>query len=139
ATLRTERIDDRQRLLARIIRVVKTAADAAVLAWLSVIAALLLLRHAGELWQRRLAAPAAAIALFVAGVVGEGFRAAWPWAERFMVMTGGDDPMTYEAYSRDILLNGPLMNGGLPLFQGEPFYYQPLYPYFLAAVHFIFG
>ena len=56
-----------------------------------------------------------------------------------MVMMGGDDPMTYEAYARDILFNGPLMNGGLPLGQGEPFYYQPFYPYFLAATHFVFG
>ncbi len=56
-----------------------------------------------------------------------------------MVMTAGDDPMTYEAYARDILFNGPLMNGGLPLGQGEPFYYQPFYPYFLAAAHFVFG
>jgi hypothetical protein len=31
------------------------------------------------------------------------------------------------------------MNGGLPLFQGEPFYYQPLYPYFLALGHYLFG
>ena len=28
---------------------------------------------------------------------------------------------------------------GLPLGQGEPFYYQPFYPYFLASTHFIFG
>ena len=66
-------------------------------------------------------------------------RFAWPWAGRFRVMIGGDDPMTYEAYARDILFNGPLMNGGLPLGQGEPFYYQPFYPYFLASTHFIFG
>ena len=137
--VRTERIDDRQMMLARAVGVVKSAADLALLAWLSIVAALLLVRRAGELWQRRVAAPAAAIAIFIAAAAAEGMRFAWPWAERLMVQTGGDDPMTYEAYSRDILLNGPLMNGGLPLFQGEPFYYQPLYPYFLAAAHFVFG
>ncbi|HEX8028212.1 MAG TPA: glycosyltransferase family 39 protein [Vicinamibacterales bacterium] len=138
-TTRTERIDDRQRILAMTAHLAKQVTDVAVLAWLSGLAALLLLRHAGELWQRRAGAPGAAIALYLFAAVVEGLRFAWPWAERLMVMTGGDDPMTYEAYARDILLNGPLMNGGLPLFQGEPFYYQPLYPYFLAAVHFVFG
>ena len=47
--------------------------------------------------------------------------------------------MTYEWYSRDILINGILMNFGAPLGEGEPFYYQALYPYFLAAVHALFG
>ena len=137
--VRTERIDGRQMILARTLRTGKSVADMAVMAWLSIVAALLLLRHAGEVWQKRLAAPKAAIAVFIAAALVEGMRFAWPWAERLMVMTGGDDPMTYEAYARDILLNGPLMNGGVPLFQGEPFYYQPLYPYFLAAAHFVFG
>ena len=137
--MRTERIDDRQMILARVMRAVKSTADMALLAWLSLVAALLLVRRTGEVWQRRRAAPEAAIAIFIAAAAAEGVRSASPWAERLMVMRGGDDPMTYEAYARDILLNGPLMNGGLPLFQGEPFYYQPLYPYFLAAAHFVFG
>ena len=54
-------------------------------------------------------------------------------------MVAGDDPMIYEGYARDILFNGILMNGGAPLGQGEPFYYQAFYPYFLAASHAIFG
>lgn len=54
-------------------------------------------------------------------------------------MTAGDDPMTYETYARDILFNGLWMNGGRPLGQGEPFYYQAFYPYFLAAAHWVFG
>ena len=56
-----------------------------------------------------------------------------------MVLNGGDDTLTYEGYARDILLNGILMNGGLPPGQGEPFYYQAGYPYFLAAAHALFG
>jgi hypothetical protein len=31
------------------------------------------------------------------------------------------------------------MNGGLPPGQGEPFYYQAFYPYFLAVAHLLFG
>jgi len=120
--VRTERIDGRQRIVLHALRVLKPTADVLVLAWLSGVAGLLLLRRIGELWQRGVAAPHAAIALFMVGGVAEGLRFAWPWAGRFRVMIGGDDPMTYEAYARDILFNGPLMNGGLPLGQGEPFY-----------------
>ena len=54
-------------------------------------------------------------------------------------MTAGDDTITYEGYARDILFNGILMNGGAPPGQGEPFYYQAFYPYFLAATHAVFG
>lgn len=137
--VRTERIDGRQMIVLQALRISKPTADALVLAWLSSVAALLLIRRIGELWQGGVAAPQAAIALFMAGAVAEALRFAWPWAGRFMVMIGGDDPMTYEAYARDILFNGPLMNGGLPPGQGEPFYYQPFYPYFLASAHLIFG
>jgi hypothetical protein len=56
-----------------------------------------------------------------------------------MVMRGGDDPMTYEFYARDILLHGPLMTLGRPLGQGDPYYYQVFYPYVLACVHAVFG
>lgn len=139
STVRTERIDGRQMFVAQALGVVKPVADGLALAWLSIVTALLLLRRAGELWQRRLAAPQAAIAIYMAAGIAEAMRFAWPWAGRFRVMIGGDDPMTYEAYARDILFNGPLMNGGLPPGQGEPFYYQALYPYFLASAHFVFG
>lgn len=62
-----------------------------------------------------------------------------PSAGRLAVLTGGDDWLTYEAYARDIVLNGPLMRLGAPPGGGAPFYYQPLYPYFLGVVHFLFG
>ncbi len=64
---------------------------------------------------------------------------AWPWSRQVMLLAGGDDPMTYEGYARDILLNGIWMTHGQPLGQGDPFYYQAFYPYFLAAVHALFG
>ncbi len=138
-TLRTERIDDRQQLVARTLAAAKPIADLVALLWLSAIAGMLLVRRVGEVWQFRIAAPHAGTALFIAAGAIEALRFAWPWAGRFRVMTAGDDPMTYEGYARDILFNGILMNGGAPLGQGEPFYYQAFYPYFLAANHALFG
>ena len=58
---------------------------------------------------------------------------------RVMMLVGGDDTLTYETFARDILFNGILMSGGKPLGQGDPFYYQAFYPYFLAATHAVFG
>jgi hypothetical protein len=138
-TVRTERIDDRQELVARALTGAKPIADLFALGWLSAIAGTLLVRRAGEVWQGGVAVPQAGIALFMAAGAIEALRFAWPWAERFRVMTAGDDPMTYEGYARDILFNGILMNGGAPLGHGEPFYYQAFYPYFLAASHALFG
>ncbi len=60
---------------------------------------------------------------------------ALPVLGRLVVLSGGDDWLTYETMARDIALNGPWMAGGAALGHGRPFYYQPLYPYFLAAVH----
>ena len=81
---------------------------------------------------------AQALSLFAA-VAAEALRFAWPWATRVMMLVGGDDPLTYETYARDILFNGILMSGGQPLGQGEPFYYQAFYPYFLARHALVFG
>jgi hypothetical protein len=139
AEVRTERLDDRQQLVSRIIAAVKPAADTAVLAWLGGLSLLVLLRRIGEVWQRGPSVYPATVALFLSGGAVEALRFAWPWAERFRIMNAGDDPMTYEGYARDILLNGILMNGGAPPGQGEPFYYQALYPYVLAATHAVFG
>jgi hypothetical protein len=137
--VRTERIDSRQQMVAMAIGVLKPIADVIVLAWLASLAGVLLLRRLGEVWQRRIAIQDAAIALFLAAGAAEALRFAWPWATRLRIMVAGDDTMTYEGYARDILFNGILMNGGLPPGQGEPFYYQAFYPYFLAATHAIFG
>jgi hypothetical protein len=137
--VRTDRIDARQQWVAALLAIGKPVADVMLLAWLAGMAGLLLIRRVGEVWQLRARASQAALFLFaVAGAV-EAMRFAWPWATRLLIMIAGDDPMTYEAYARDIQLNGILMNGGAPPGQGEPFYYQAFYPYFLAASHLIFG
>ena len=56
-----------------------------------------------------------------------------------MILEGGQDWLTYESYARDILLNGPLMTLGEPLGKGKPFFFQPFYPYYLAAMHWLTG
>jgi 4-amino-4-deoxy-L-arabinose transferase-like glycosyltransferase len=60
-----------------------------------------------------------------------------PLAGRATILSGLDDWLIYESSARDILLNGPLMDGG----QGHatPFYGQPLYPYLLALAHWLTG
>jgi hypothetical protein len=60
-----------------------------------------------------------------------------PLAGRATVLSGLDDWLIYESSARDILLNGPLMDGR----QGHapPFYGQPLYPYVLALAHRLTG
>jgi len=60
-----------------------------------------------------------------------------PLIARATILSGLDDWLIYESSARDILLNGPLMDGG----QGHaaPFYGQPLYPYVLALAHRLTG
>jgi hypothetical protein len=55
------------------------------------------------------------------------------------ILSGGNDWLAYETFARDVGFNGLLMTGGKPLGQGEAFYYQPLYAYFLAALHLTLG
>jgi hypothetical protein len=55
------------------------------------------------------------------------------------ILEGGQDWLTYEYYARDIWLNGPLMTLGKALGQGRAFVFQPLYPYYLALLHGLFG
>jgi hypothetical protein len=125
----------------RWLRRIKAAVDIAVLIGLGWLAVVALARSVRDLRQ-----PAIAITrrkqvlwLFTAAAAAEALIFASPWATTNMVLAGGDDTMTYEGYARDILFNGILMNGGAPLGQGEPFYYQAFYPYFLAATHAVFG
>ncbi len=107
------------------------AIDLGVLTWLGLIAGRRILaafreRRVGQL-------------LWLAAI-GEALWVAWPYAPRVTMLSGGDDWLTYEYFSREIALGDPLLarrrfGGG----QGGPFYYQPLYPYFLTAVHLTFG
>lgn len=83
--------------------------------------------------------PRDAIAVVFAFVAADALMFARPVLHRVVILSGGDDWLTYETMSRDIGLNGLWMAGGAALGRGRPFYYQPLYPYFLAACHWVFG
>jgi hypothetical protein len=137
--VRTERVSADQQTLLLVLDVLKKAFDTAALLWLAGIASVLVVRRLGEVWQQPLGADRAAIALVAAAGAVEALRYAWPWTRLLLLLPGGDDPMTYEGFARDIQLNGILMNFGKPLGAGEPFYYQAFYPYFLAAAHTVFG
>ena len=58
---------------------------------------------------------------------------------RMVTLSGGNDWLTYEAQARDIELHGPLMLMGTKIGEGIPYYTQPLYPYFVAMCHWMFG
>jgi hypothetical protein len=51
----------------------------------------------------------------------------------------GDDFLNYEGMSREILRGNVMVTRGAPLGQGEPYYHYPLYPFGLAAAHYLFG
>ena len=138
-SVRTQQLSAAEYTALNVLGVIKKAADAAALGWLAAVAGLLVLRRLGEVWQNRWSADRAAIALVLAAGAIEAMRYALPWTRQLLLLAGGDDPMTYEGYARDIQFNGILMNGGRPPGEGEPFYYQAFYPYFLAATHAIFG
>ena len=137
----TQQVRSWQMTSARILRRVKTGADLALVAVLGWVFAR---AFVGVVLQLRQPSTAAVrlrqvMWIFAALAAGEALSHALPWWHRNMVLIGGDDTMTYEGYARDILLNGVLMNGGRPPGEGEPFYYQAFYPYFLAAAHGMFG
>ena len=79
----------------------------------------------------------AALAAVPLVFVAHGMLLQAPLAGRATILSGLDDWLIYESSARDILLNGPLMDGG----QGHapPFYGQPLYPYALALAHRLTG
>jgi hypothetical protein len=99
-----------------------------VLAWAAI--GLLRARESSRL------APAALGALPLL-FMGYGMLLQAPLIGRATILSGLDDWLIYESSARDILLNGPLMDGG----QGHaaPFYGQPLYLYVLALAHRLTG
>ena len=141
ASVVTQQIRGWQMTAARLLRRIKLAADVGLLVCLGWLAATTLVTL-GRRWRQPVL-PAVRLRhvmwMFAALAAVDALIVAWPWWRQNMVLTGGDDPMTYEGYARDIVLNGLLMNGGRPAGQGEPFYYQAFYPYFLAATHAVFG
>ncbi|MEO8682827.1 MAG: hypothetical protein ABI665_27515, partial [Vicinamibacterales bacterium] len=136
ASIAQRRLAPWQRTSLRVRDLVARAIGLGVLAWLAVLVVFALieirldyLAASTEASMRR-----AAVRMFALVAIAEACWFAWPWASRVMVLVGGDDTLTYETYARHIQLDGLLMPGLL-----EPFYYQAFYPYFLAALHAVFG
>lgn len=121
----------------RILRILSSAVDVVLCAWLAFALAAGLRDSWRRLWPSfpvgDVLAVLSALAIFDALVW------ALPVLERMTTLSGGDDWLTYETQARDIALNGVWMAAGAPLGHGAPFYYQPLYPYFVAACHLVFG
>lgn len=92
-------------------------------------------------WRRLTLAPSVrdALALGWAAITVEALLFARPFLHRMVTLSGGDDWLTYETRARDIGLHGLWMQLGAPLGQGRPFFEMPLYPYVLAANHWLFG
>jgi dolichyl-phosphate-mannose-protein mannosyltransferase len=84
-------------------------------------------------WERPLLAGSVLVAF------GEGLANYRHFAGRTPLLSGGNDWLAYETFARDIAFNGLLMTGGKAPGQGEAFYYQPLYAYFLAGLHWLVG
>lgn len=103
--------------------------------WLFGVLGVARLRRAPK--ERRLSAAAAlGVTLLVL------LPALWAWVEQrdvLVVLSGGDDWLTYETFARDIRANSLLMLGGRPIGHADPFYYQVLYPYVLALGHLTVG
>jgi dolichyl-phosphate-mannose-protein mannosyltransferase len=112
--------------------VVSTTLNVLALAVLAAVAVVTLVRV-----RRRLALWPIALALLPVAFAAYGALHQAPMAGKATILSGLDDWLIYESSARDILLNGPLMDGG----QGHaaPFYGQPLYPYALAILHRLTG
>jgi hypothetical protein len=111
-------VDNAMRLTTRVI-------DTVVLCWLAVLA---MMRTRGA-WRRH-----HIVYLLWLGALVEALLFARAYWQRVIVLAGGGDMLTYEHYARTIAL-GDVIGGG----QAGPFYYQPLYPYFVALTHLAFG
>lgn len=72
-------------------------------------------------------------------IIVEAILFALPHARHVVRLSGGDDWLTYEWMARLIGLGDLLLRVGAAPGDGSPFYYQPLYPYFIALTHLVFG
>ena len=115
--------------------------DALFTAWLVFVTIGSLVRTVQKIVAKPATADAmrAAFAIATAIVIGEAIWFATAAEDRVLLQPGGDDSLTYVTQARDIVLNGPLMLMGSQAGQAEPYYYQPLYGYFIATTHVIFG
>ena len=132
----SRRLEPWQLWLERLLGAAKFAFDLGALAWLALLVGLDLRDVPLGRRPDGTAMPVRQQFLiwFAVVAVVEAYLFASPWFTRLALLVPGDDPMTYESYARDIQLNGLLLKS-----VDGPFYYQVFYPYFLAAIHAVFG
>lgn len=120
-----------------VVRTASRTLDAILFVWLMLQVA----RTVAAAWPRLRATYDAHDAVAMAWLIGiaDALVFALPSFARMVTLTGGDDWLTYESEARDIALHGGWMNGGAALGHGTAFYGQPLYSYFLASCHWLFG
>lgn len=142
-TVYAARVPHRIRLVDARLRAAAGIVSAAVLAWLAAGTLLAMARHARSVASRAPAAPSDGqphgLALAAGAAAADALWFARRAENRFLLLFGGDDMLTYATLARDIALDGVLMLGGQPAGQAAPFYYQPLFPYVLALTHVVFG
>jgi len=130
-------VTDARMRIDGVVRWISTTFDALLLA------ALLIgvLRALASACRRLTIAPAVrdGLALLSALAIADALLFARPVLHAMVTLSGGDDWLSYETMARDIGLHGLWMTRGAVLGQGQPFYFQPLYAYFVAALHWIFG
>jgi len=118
------------------IRILATTLDAAVAAsfvWLGILIAGAIGRP--RWWQPR----ALALAMFALLAI-EGANLSSSHIGRAETLSGGDDWHAYEARAREVFIHGFLMQDPqFPPGHGELYDYPPLYPYYLAGVHWLGG
>src|SRR5262249_61477597 len=78
-------------------------------------------------------------ALCARGGVGRELPVPLPLIDRAVILSGGNDWLAYEGFARDVIFSGPLLAEGRALGQGVPYYYQPLYIYWVALTHLVLG
>jgi len=93
----------------------------------------------GPRWWPLPAAERVLLAVYVLVAVGAELVGHLHLSGRAVILSGGNDWLAYESFAREVLLNGPLLTEGRALGQGIPFYYQPLYIYWVAFTHLVLG
>jgi len=88
----------------------------------------------GDLWE---APDRILLTAFVAAALLAGVAGAVKTRALTVPLNNGDDPFAYEAASRLVLFNGPLMQQSAA--DTRPYYFYPLYSYALAAAHALLG
>lgn len=85
------------------------------------------------------AAPAWAVLVAVGALLLAEARRVLPQLHDTVYLWAGDDPLAYVSNARNVLLDGWLMAGSVPLGSGQPFYFYPLFGYVVGFAHWVIG